>query len=178
MARIATYLSGYMPCAWTNCASCRRRELCWLNSTNTFLHFLCAAGAVLSLLLIVEIVSTGYYRVIRQHVGDEPLAAMCKLILRDEARHIDFHRDRLATLYPGGFGVWRSIQMRVLADGCASFLWLGHGRCLRALGSSRAELFGHVHRGVANFLSELSALTAKANVRNGISGVLSPRTLR
>ena len=128
-------------------------------------------------LLIVEIVSTGYYRVIRRHVGDEPLAAMCKLILRDEARHIDFHRDRLATLYPGGFGVWRSIQMRVLADGCASFLWLGHGRCLRALGSSRAELFGHVRSGVAHFLSELAALTAKTNVRDGVSGVFSQRTL-
>lgn len=29
--------------------------LCWLNSTNAFLHFLCGAGVVLSLLLIVEI---------------------------------------------------------------------------------------------------------------------------
>ena len=128
-------------------------------------------------LLIVEIVSTGYYRVIRQHIGDEPLAAMCKLILRDEARHIDFHRDRLAAFYPGGFGAWRAIQMRLLAYGCASFLWLGHGRCLRALGGSRAELFGHVRSGVANFLSELSALTAKTNVRYAVSGVLSQRTL-
>ncbi len=29
--------------------------LCWLNSTNAFLHFLCGAGAAFSLLLIVEI---------------------------------------------------------------------------------------------------------------------------
>ena len=29
--------------------------LCWLSSTNAFLHFLCGAGAVLSVLLIVEI---------------------------------------------------------------------------------------------------------------------------
>ncbi len=29
--------------------------LCWLNSTNGFLHFLCGAGAILSALLIVEI---------------------------------------------------------------------------------------------------------------------------
>src|SRR3954468_3258796 len=53
-------------------------------------------------LLIVEIVSTGYYRVIRRHVGDAPIAAMCRLILRDEARHIDFHRDRLGAWYPCG----------------------------------------------------------------------------
>src|SRR6185295_1956486 len=55
-------------------------------------------------LLVVEIVSTGYYRVIQKHVGDKPIADMCKLILRDEARHIDFHRDRLATRFPNGFG--------------------------------------------------------------------------
>ena len=128
-------------------------------------------------LLIVEIVSTGYYRVIRQHVGDEPLAAMCKLILRDEARHIDFHRDRLAAQHPRGFGFWRARQFPLLAHGCASFLWLGHGRCLRALGGTRAELFGHVRSGVANFLGELAALTAKADVRDGISGVFSQRTL-
>ncbi len=29
--------------------------LCWLNSSNTFLHFLCGGGAVISVLLIVEI---------------------------------------------------------------------------------------------------------------------------
>ena len=131
-------------------------------------------------LLIVEIVSTGYYRVIRRHVGDEPLAAMCKLILRDEARHIDFHRDRLAALHPAGFGVLRAFQFRLLAHGCGAFLWLGHGRCLRALGVSRAELFGHVRSGVANFLSELAATTAlpenqtKTNEHPGNSGVCTP----
>ena len=133
-------------------------------------------------LLIVEIVSTGYYRVIRRHVGDEPLAAMCKLILRDEARHIDFHRDRLAALHGNSFGFWRALGFRLLGFGCAAFLWLGHGSCLRALGGSRAELFGHVRSGVANFLSELAAKThpennTKANVRREDSGVCPPSFL-
>ena len=113
-------------------------------------------------LLIVEIVSTGYYRVIRRHVGDKPLEDMCKLILRDEARHIDFHRDRLAALHPCGLGARRAWTMRLLAHACASFLWLGHGRCLRAIGGTRAELFGHVRSGLANFLSELAAKTEAA----------------
>ena len=113
-------------------------------------------------LLIVEIVSTGYYRVIRKHVGDRPLANMCKLILRDEARHIDFHRDRLAAQHPRGFGAGRALIFRLLAECCASFLWLGHGRCLRALGGSRVELFRHVRGGVAGFLSELAAITSTA----------------
>ncbi len=112
----------------------------------------------LLVLLIVEIVSTGYYRVIRRHVGDVPIADMCKLILRDEARHIDFHGDRLAARFPQGFGAARAALFRLLAAACAWFLWIGHGRALRAIGGSRYELFHHVRSGVANFLSELAAL--------------------
>jgi hypothetical protein len=112
-------------------------------------------------LLVVEIVSTGYYRVMRRHVGDQPLADMCALILRDEARHIDFHRDRIASRRPGGVGRLWKWQLRLLAEACASFLWMGHGRCLRALGGSRAELFGHIRSGVANFLGELEQLRVR-----------------
>ena len=107
-------------------------------------------------LLVVEIVSTGYYRVIRRHVEDQPIADMCKLILRDEARHIDFHRDRLAFRYPHGVGRLWTWQFQLLAEACASFLWLGHGRALGALGGTRRELFGHVRGGVTNFLAELA----------------------
>jgi hypothetical protein len=110
-------------------------------------------------LLIVEIVSTGYYRVIRRHVGDEPLAAMCKLILRDEARHIEFHRDRLAACHPQGLGALWGCHFHLLAEACAWFLWHGHGRALRALGGTRRELFGHVRTGVINFLAELAQYT-------------------
>lgn len=119
----------------------------------------------LLLLLIVEIVSTGYYRVIRRHVGDEPIADMCRFILRDEARHIDFHRDRLAARHPWGVGGWWALRFRFLGHACAWFLWLGHGRALRALGGTRAELFHHVRSGLANFLSELAASTASASAR-------------
>ncbi|EDY20817.1 hypothetical protein CfE428DRAFT_2014 [Chthoniobacter flavus Ellin428] len=113
-------------------------------------------------LLVVEIASTGYYRVIRRHVGDQPLADMCKLILRDEARHIDFHRDRLAFRYPRGVGwVWKW-QMHLLAEACGWFLWHGHGRALGALGGTRPELFGHIRSGVVNFLAELEQCRAKA----------------
>lgn len=107
-------------------------------------------------LLVVEIVSTGYYRVICRHVGDAPIAAMCKLILRDEASHIDFHRDRLAARFPRGVHAVWAAHFRLLGQACAWFLWFGHGRCLRALGGTRAELFEHVRSGSKNFLSELS----------------------
>ena len=110
-------------------------------------------------LLIVEIVSTGYYRMLRRQVADAPIAAMCQLILRDEARHIDFHRDRLAARHPRGVGALWKAQFHLLGHACAWFLWLGHGRCLRALGGTRAELFAHVTSGQRNFLAELAERT-------------------
>ncbi len=106
-------------------------------------------------LLIVEIVSTGYYRLIRRHCDDAPIAAMCGLILRDEAGHIAFHRDRLASLYPEGTSfIWR-LQFYLLGFACTTFLWLGHGRWLRVLGAKRAELFGQVTVGLYRFLRQL-----------------------
>lgn len=114
-------------------------------------------------LLVVEVVSTGYYRVIRRNVGDQPIADMCKLILRDEARHIDFHRDRLASHHPRGVSWLWAWQFHLLAEACAWFLWHGHGPALRAIGGTRAELFGHVRSGAANFLTELAQCRAGAD---------------
>src|SRR3954468_2497021 len=50
----------------------------------------------LTVLLLTEIVSTAYYRLLRRHGDDVALRDMCRLILRDEAGHVAFHRDRLA----------------------------------------------------------------------------------
>jgi hypothetical protein len=110
----------------------------------------------LQVLLLVEIVSTGYYRIVRKYCGDRPIADMCKLILRDEARHIDFHRDRLAAHHPRGVSLLWRMQFRALGYACAAFLWLGHGRFLRVLGATHTELFRHVRGGLENFLDELS----------------------
>lgn len=120
-------------------------------------------------LLIVKIVSTGYYRVICKHVGDKPLADMCKLILRGEARHIDFHRDRLAARHPQGVSRLWAIRFHLLGNACASLLWLGHGRCLRALGGTQQELFHHIRSGLTTFLHELSLHTAESKNQTAAS---------
>ena len=121
-------------------------------------------------LLVVEIVSTGYDRVMRRHVGDEPIAAMCGLILRDEARHIAFHCDRIAARHPRGAGLFWRCQFHLLGHACAWFLWLGHGRCLRALGGTRAELFAHVTSGQRNFLVELAERSEPDAALRGATG--------
>ncbi|HKS38723.1 MAG TPA: ferritin-like domain-containing protein [Verrucomicrobiae bacterium] len=112
----------------------------------------------LQVLLLTELVSTAYYRVLRRHSPDAPLAAMCALILRDEAGHVAFHRDRLASAgrSPLGLGgaLWQT-QFWVFGHAAASVLWASHGRCLTAIGGSRAEYFQEVRRQLRQFVLSL-----------------------
>lgn len=112
----------------------------------------------LQILLLTELVSTAYYRVLRRHSPDAPLAAMCALILRDEAGHVAFHRDRLAAAgcTPLGLGgaVWQA-QFWVFGHAAAAVLWASHGRCLTAIGGSRMEYFQEVRRQLRRFVHSL-----------------------
>src|SRR5205807_7904667 len=50
----------------------------------------------LTVLLLTEIASTVYYRLLRRHGQDPALRSMCRLILRDEIGHVAFHHASLA----------------------------------------------------------------------------------
>lgn len=117
----------------------------------------------LLVLLIVEIVSTTYYRCIRRHVSDAPIAAMCALIIRDETGHVAFHRARLAEAFPGGVGLRWTVFFHLLGAACATFLWIGkNGAGLRAIGTTRREFFGQVHAGLRRFVRQLQRDTLRA----------------
>jgi len=112
----------------------------------------------LQVLLLTELVSTAYYAVLRRHSPDGPLAAMCGLILRDEAGHVAFHGERLAAagrspLGPSG-AAWQ-VQFWICGYAAATVLWTSHGRCLAAIGSSRAEYFREVRRELKCFILSL-----------------------
>lgn len=109
----------------------------------------------MKVLLIVEIVSTAYYRLIRKSCGDEPIGQMCRLILRDESGHITFHRDRLAGSHPGGVSRLWTATFYGLGAACAAFLWLSHGRWLRPLGIRARELFALSFQGLIHFRRRL-----------------------
>jgi hypothetical protein len=128
-------------------------------------------------LLLVEIVSTGYYRVIRRHCGDKPVEAMCALILRDEAGHVRFHRDRLAADFPDGPPrAWVAL-FHALGHACTAFLWLGHGRWLRPLGATWAELHRHVRHGLRRFVWDLRARPMRERERPRLTtGRVAPRS--
>lgn len=117
----------------------------------------------LQVLTLTELVSTAYYRVLRRHSPDAPVAAMCALILRDEAGHVAFQRDRLAAAgcRPRAFlgTIWRT-QFWLLGHAAAAMLWINHGPCLTVIGGSRKEYFREVRRELGRFIVSLNRRVA------------------
>ena len=116
--------------------------------------------AELQILLLTEIVSTAYYRVMRRHCEDPAIRAMCGRILRDETGHVSFHCDRLASdgRSPRGiFGALWTAQFWFFGHAAATMLWINHGNCLTTLGGSRSEYYREVRRELARFGTSLAA---------------------
>jgi hypothetical protein len=112
----------------------------------------------LTVLLLTEIVSTAYYRLLRRHAGDPALCSLCGLILRDEIGHVAFHRDRLARAGRAGhagYGPLWEIRFRALGLAAASVLWVNHAPGLRALGASGAEFYRDVWLELSRFVRRL-----------------------
>ncbi|HEX4644353.1 MAG TPA: hypothetical protein VH598_01965, partial [Verrucomicrobiae bacterium] len=131
----------------------------------------------LQVLLLTELVSTAYYRVLQAHSPDAPLAEMCGLILRDEAGHVAFHRDRLADTGRSPLGLrgilWQT-QFWVLGHAAAAMLWANHGRCLTAIGGSRAEYFGEVRRELGRFIVSLCQSCETGFARFDAAAIATP----
>lgn len=112
----------------------------------------------LTVLLLTEIASTVYYRLLRRHGDDPALRAMCGLILRDESGHVAFHRHRLARAGRAGqlfFGRWWEWRFRLLGLGAATMLWVNHAPGLCAVGASRAEFYREMWRELGRFIRQL-----------------------
>src|SRR5206468_59962 len=103
----------------------------------------------LTVLLLTEIASTAYYRLLLRHGDDPALRSTCRLILRDETGHVAFHRDRLARTARAvrtRTGRFWEVRFRALGLAAATMLWVNHARALRALGGSRSEFYREVWR--------------------------------
>lgn len=108
----------------------------------------------LQVLTLTELVSTAYYRMLRKYSPDGPLAAMCELILHDEAGHVAFQRDRTADGgCPRGW-LWR-IQFLVCGYAAGTMLWINHAPCLKAIGGTRAEFYSEITRQLLRFIRSL-----------------------
>ena len=121
----------------------------------------------LQVLLLTEITSTAYYRLLQRHSPIPALAQMCALILRDEGGHISFHRDRLAAAgrTPRNlFGVLWSVQFCLCGYAAATMLWVNHRACHIRLGATTPEFYREVTLELRRFLRTL----ARAGVKDGM----------
>ncbi len=111
----------------------------------------------LTVLLLTEIVSTVYYRLLLRHGEDPALRSLCRLILRDETGHVAFHRDRLARQARGGAprGVLGAGWFCALGLAAATMLWINHAPGLTALGATRREFYQEVRRELSLYLARL-----------------------
>ncbi len=121
----------------------------------------------LQVLTLTELVSTAYYRMLRSHSPDGPLAAMCELILRDEAGHVAFQRARLTDAgcpKPGLHGwLWR-IQFLLCGYSAGTVLWVSHAPCLKAIGGTREEFYSEITRQMMRFIRLLQKSPKPAGV--------------
>jgi len=121
----------------------------------------------LQVLTLTELVSTAYYRMLRQHSPDGPLAAMCELILRDEAGHVAFQRDRIMAAgnpRPGLRGLFWRTQFLLYGYAAATVLWSSHAPCLKAIGGTRSEFYSAVTRQLTRFIRSLQRTQKPARI--------------
>jgi hypothetical protein len=122
----------------------------------------------LQVLLLTELVSTAYYRLLRNHSPDGALSAMCELILRDEAGHVAFHRDRLADTdcLTGSLHalLWQA-QFLIFGYAAATMLWVNHRPGLTSIGASTPEYYCEVRRQLNRFIFSLRRASAPMPMR-------------
>jgi hypothetical protein len=130
----------------------------------------------LQVLLLTEITSTAYYRLLQRHCRIPALESMCALILRDEGGHVAFHRDRLATAGRspvGFFGRLWALQFCLCGYSAGTMLWINHAPCLTKLGATTREFYSEVTRELRRFL-HLIALQAERRKREAGFEELQP----
>jgi hypothetical protein len=110
------------------------------------------------LLVIAELVGTAYYRLLQARTRDSVLEEACALILKDEARHLDFHGDWLgdfqSRLLPLERDGWNA-QFQILFAAATRVAWLDHKAALSSAGANRREFFREARRECIRFLQQL-----------------------
>lgn len=120
----------------------------------------------LQVLLLTEIVSTAYYRLMRRHTRDLPLKQMCSLILRDESGHVAFHLDRVAARLQEKRNPWWPAQFWICGLLAGTMLWINHAAALKSLGARTSEFYGEIILEISRFLRRLERRTSEYKPTN------------
>lgn len=109
-------------------------------------------------LLLTEIVSHVYYKMLYRHGKDRALRDVCRLIIRDEAGHIAFHRARLTSegmAHGRNYGCLWEVCFRLRGLLAGTVLWVNHRSALIAMGGSDREFYRSIWRGMNQFVTGL-----------------------
>lgn len=109
----------------------------------------------LTALLLTEIVSNVYYKMLHRYGEDVALRQMCRLIIRDETGHIAFHRARLVAGH-ARFGFFKAAAFRLLGLGAGTTLWLNHRQAVVALGGSTAGFYRTIWKDMGSFMRRVN----------------------
>lgn len=111
-------------------------------------------------LLLTEIVSHQYYKLLRRHCDDVAIRGMCDLINRDEAGHIAFHRARLTSegvRHQRHYGWLWELQFRVRGLAAGTVLWVNHRGALVGMGATDSAFYRAIWRSMGRFIAGLRA---------------------
>lgn len=112
----------------------------------------------LQVLVTAELVGTAYYRLLKRRVRDVVTEEVCALLLRDEARHIEFHLERFAADQAQWLPVERALwelQFQFLFLGAVRVAWIDHAQALARVGGSAKEFHADARREAVCFLHGL-----------------------
>lgn len=128
----------------------------------------------IQVLLSAEIVGSAFYIGLAERSPDPVLHQVCRLILRDEARHLEFHRSYFCARYARR-AAWRrrlwTAQFRLVAFAIGLAAWFDHRECLRAYGIDRASFQALVRRFARHVAG---AVRAPTTVRGSVE-VIAPQ---
>ena len=134
----------------------------WSFEIFCFLRKVLGVRLELIILLCTEIVSIVYYQFLHKYTQDEPFRDMCLLILKDEAEHINFYRNRLVLVKKdkvSNYGFFYQIFMKICTIMAGSVLWISHGKTLKILGATTKEFYRGINLELKLFLSKLETET-------------------
>lgn len=103
----------------------------------------------IQVLLSAEIVGAAFYIGLAERSPDPVLHQVCRIILRDEARHLEFHRSYFCARYARR-AAWRrriwTAQFGLVAFAIGWTAWFDHRACLDAYGIERRSFLALVRR--------------------------------
>jgi len=129
----------------------------------------------LQVLVIAELVGTAYYRSLHTRSRDPVLEQVCDRVLRDEARHVDFHADWLGDFQleflPLERALWNA-QFQILFCVAAPVAWFDHSDCLAIVGANRREFFREARRECIHFLRRLEGSASEGLPKSALASAL------